>query len=109
MLRITIENKPDQRTLKLERILLAVSCSALLACAAGEALGQGADGLPERRPKKVAPGPAPPWRAPDLRGYSNALKPAEQPIDPARQYDLAGLIGVARRVNPETRIPCERP
>src|SRR4030095_4681782 len=104
----TLENKPDQRTLKLERILLAVSCAALLACAAGQGLAHGADDPHARLRKQSAPAPAAPWRAPDLRGYSNALKPAEQPIDPARQYDLAGLIDVAQRVNPETRIAWER-
>ena len=69
MLRITVENERDRGTLKAERMLVAISCAALLACAAGQALAQGADDLPERLRKKVAPGPAGPWRAPDLRGY----------------------------------------
>jgi outer membrane protein len=116
MLKITVEAEPDQGTLKLRTVagrrppvvLLATLCWTLLVCAAGQALAQNADDLPERLRKKVARGPAAPWRAPDLRGYSNALKPAEQPIDPARQYDLSGLIDVAQRVNPETRIAWER-
>jgi outer membrane protein len=89
--------------------LFAISCAVVLAWAAGEALAQSASDLPERLRRQVAPGPAAPWRAPDLRGYSNALKPAEQaPIDPARQYDLPELIDVAQRVNPETRVAWER-
>jgi outer membrane protein len=78
--------------------LLAVSCGLLASCALGQNVGD-----------QVAPGPAVPWRAPNLREYSNALKPTERaPIDPARQYDLLELIDVAQRVNPETRIAWER-
>jgi outer membrane protein len=87
----------------------AISCAALLSCAVGQAPAQSGSDLPERLRRQVAPGPAAPWRAPDLRGYSNALKPAEQTlIDPAQQYDLPELIDVAQRVNPETRIAWER-
>jgi hypothetical protein len=76
--------------------LLVLSCGMLVSCAGGAS-------------NQVAPGPAAPWRAPDLRQYVSALKPAEQPpIDPARQYDLPELIDVAQRVNPETRIAWER-
>jgi len=65
--------------------------------------------MPERLRRQVAPGPSAPWRAPDLRGYSSALRPAELAlIDPARTYDLPELIDVAQRVNPETRIAWER-
>jgi len=63
---------------------------------------------PERLRAQVAPGPTAPWRAPDLREYSKALKPTEQaPIDPAHQYDLPELVDVAERVNPETRVAWE--
>src|SRR5262245_6858365 len=86
--------------------LIAISCSLLLSCAAP---AQNGGDLPERLAKQVAPGPAAAWRAPDLRGYSNALRPTEPvPIDPARQYDLLELIDVAQRVNPETRVSWER-
>jgi len=89
--------------------LLAVSCAVILVCSVIEAFAQTASDLPERLRRKVAPGPAAPWHAPDLRGYSGALKPSEQaPIDPARQYDLPELIDVAQRVNPETRVTWER-
>lgn len=77
---------------------LAISCGLLASCALGSSAGD-----------RVAPGPAVPWRAPDLRGYSNALRPTERdPIDPARQYDLLELIDVAQRVNPETQVAWER-
>jgi len=90
-------------------VLLALSSATLLACAVGQALAQSAGDLPERLRMQVAPGPAAPWRAPDLRRYSNTLKPVEQvPIDPTRPYDLPELIDVAQRVNPATRIAWER-
>src|SRR5262245_27989295 len=81
---------------------LFISYGVLVSCATrGEP--------PERLRAQVAPGPTTPWRAPDLREYSKALKPTEQaPIDPAHQYDLPELIDVAERVNPETRIAWER-
>jgi transposase len=76
--------------------LLVICCGLLVSCAAG---GQARSGghLPERLRTQVAPGPDAPWRASDLRGYSNALKPTERvAIDPARQYDLLELIGIAQ-------------
>jgi outer membrane protein len=89
-------------------LLIAVS-TFLVSCAGMQPGAQAARDMPERLRRQVAPGPSAPWRAPDLRGYSSALKPAEQPlIDPARKYDLPELIDVAQRVNPETRIAWER-
>ena len=80
---------------------LFISYGVLVSCAA-----QGEP--PERLRTQVAPGPTTPWRAPDLREYSKALKPTEQaPIDPAHQYDLPELVDVAERVNPETRVAWE--
>jgi outer membrane protein len=75
----------------------------------GWAPAQRGGDLPERLRTQVAPGPTAPWRAPDLNGYSKALRPMERvPIDPAHQYDLSELIDVAQRVNPETRVAWER-
>jgi hypothetical protein len=79
--------------------LLAISCGLLVSCAAEGPLAPSGGDLPERLRIQVAPGPAASWRAPDLRGYSNALRPTERvPIDPAREYDLLELIDVAQRV-----------
>jgi len=81
---------------------LFISYGVLVSCAT-----QGEP--PERLRSQVAPGPTTPWRAPDLREYSKALKPTEQArIDPAHQYDLPELVDVAERVNPETRVAWER-
>jgi len=81
----------------------------ILAFAVDQSLAQTPNDLPERFRRQVAPGPAAPWRAPDLRGYASSLKSSEQaPVDPARQYDLPELIDVAQRVNPETRVTWER-
>ena len=97
------------RALAMSVALFAMACAALVSCAVAQARAESNDDLPERLRKKVAPGPTAPWRAPDLRGYSDALKPTERgPIDPARQYDLPELIDVAQRVNPETRVTWER-
>ncbi len=57
---------------------------------------------------QVAPTPGAPWRSPDLRRYTSALKPAERsPIDPQKRYELVELIDLAQRVNPETRVAWE--
>src|SRR5262245_28856278 len=89
--------------------LLALSCGMLVSCATGRGPDQGAEALPHRLRAQVAPGPAAPWRAPDLREYASALKPSGQaPIDPGRQYDLPELIDVAQQMNPETRVAWER-
>ena len=106
MLRINVVNRLASRA---PAGLLAISCALALAGTVGQALAQSANDLPERFRRQVAPGPGAPWRTPDLRGYSNALRPTEQaPIDPGRQYDLPELIDVAQRVNPETRVTWER-
>ena len=74
----------------------------------GQAFAQTANDLPERLRKQVAPGPAAPWHAPDLRGYSGALKPRSKhrSIRPGHD-DLPELIDLAQRVNPETRVTWE--
>jgi outer membrane protein len=65
--------------------------------------------MPERLRRQVAPAPSTPWRSPDLGGYTKALKDTEpSPIDPQKRYDLAELIDVAQRINPETRVAWER-
>jgi outer membrane protein TolC len=90
-------------------VLLALSCSLLAACAVWRAPDQNGGDMPKRLRTQVAPAPTATWRAPDLREYSNALKPTERPpIEAGRQYDLLELIDVAQRVNPETRVAWER-
>jgi outer membrane protein TolC len=56
-----------------------------------------------------------PWRAPKLSEYSTALSQGEPgranaavPIDTQKTYDLAELIDIAQRNNPETRVAWER-
>jgi len=64
--------------------------------------------MPERLRRQVAPAPSVPWRAPDLRQYTNVLRSAESPaIDPQKRYELVELIDLAERVNPETRVAWE--
>ena len=85
--------------------LLAISCEILVTTC----------GVSERsRPARAAPqagrlrtGRA--LAAPNLRGYSNALRPTEPaPSIPRGSTTCLGLIDVAQRVNPETRIAWER-
>jgi outer membrane protein len=55
-----------------------------------------------------------PWRAPDMPAYSAALTETEHArapgvtVDPRKTYDLAELIDLAQRNNPETRVAWER-
>jgi outer membrane protein len=64
--------------------------------------------LPDRLERQVAPTPNAPWRTPDLRSYTSVLKSAEpSPIDPKKRYELAELIDLAQRLNPETRVAWE--
>src|SRR5689334_20600943 len=45
------------------------------------------------------------WLAPDLRSFSEPLRedhPSE--LDPDKEYELAELIDVAERTNPETKV-----
>jgi outer membrane protein len=94
----------NRRALRMPIGLLVIACSLLVSCASGG----GRDDVPERIRTRTAPEPSAGWRAPNLREYSNALRPTEAvPIDPARQYDLLELIDVAQRVNPETRVAWE--
>jgi outer membrane protein TolC len=53
--------------------------------------------------------PDAPWAAPDLRTFSEPLRedhPAE--IDPQKEYELAELIDLAERANPETKVAWAR-
>src|SRR5215471_7777174 len=49
--------------------------------------------------------PDAPWAAPDLRTFAGPLR-EEQPseIDPQKAYELAELIDLAERTNPETKV-----
>lgn len=50
-----------------------------------------------------------PWSAPDLRNFSEPLReehPSE--LDPQKEYELAELIDVAERTNPETKVAWAR-
>ena len=58
-------------------------------------------------PKDLKPPPRPdaPWNTPDLRAFSEPLR-AERPseIDTNKEYELAELIDLAERANPETKV-----
>jgi len=53
--------------------------------------------------------PSAPWQPPDLQAFSEPLReklPSE--IDPQKEYELAELIDLAERANPETKIAWAR-
>jgi outer membrane protein TolC len=65
--------------------------------------------LPERLRRQVSPAPDVPWRSPDLAAYVAVLKSVEPSlIDPEKRYELAELVDLAERLNPETRVAWER-
>src|SRR5262249_57240333 len=65
--------------------------------------------IPERLRREVSSAPIVPWRSPDLTAYTSVLKSVEaSPIDPQKRYELAELVDLAQRLNPETRIAWER-
>jgi outer membrane protein len=64
--------------------------------------------MPEQLERQVAPAPSKPWLPPNLSGYTSVLKSVERPpIDPQKRYNLLELIGLAQRLNPETRVAWE--
>jgi len=78
-------------------------------------------GCAANRDASVAPGPARPWVVPNTLLYSSAAagplaaerSTAEEPagapaVKPAKTYELAELIDLAQRTNPETRVAWER-
>src|SRR5262249_45009713 len=57
---------------------------------------------------QTSPSPNTPWQAPDLRGYTRSLKPAEAPvIDAERRYELVELIDLPQRLQPQTPVAWE--
>ncbi len=64
--------------------------------------------MPEHLGRQIAPTPSAPWSAPDLRSYTSLLKSTESPpVDLQKRYELAELIDIAQRLNPETRVAWE--
>src|SRR5215813_3187716 len=49
------------------------------------------------------------WRAPDLRAFGEPLREDQaSQIDPQKDYELAELIDLAERANPETKVAWAR-
>src|SRR5713101_4272057 len=50
-----------------------------------------------------------PWRPPDLRNFARELTAQKAPeADAQKDYELAELIDLAERINPETKVAWER-
>src|SRR5260221_2804849 len=50
-----------------------------------------------------------PWQAPDLRDFASELAASkETEADARKDYELAELIDLAERTNPETKVAWER-
>src|SRR5215472_9789108 len=76
---------------------------------------EGAEGMQSQQASSVVKGlrapvrPDAPWPAPDLRTFAEPLReehPSE--IDPQKEYELAELIDLAERTNPETKVQWAR-
>ena len=95
--------------------MAATAGAAVLVCCAPSSSAQesrvpasSAPDIPARLSRQVAPTPSTYWRPPDLRDYTRVLRSTEAPvIDPDKRYELPELIGLAQRVNPETRVAWE--
>ena len=92
--------------------------AALLLSAEARALAQSGETTPQMNSQhessslkdlKAPARPDSPWPAPDLHAFSKPLR-TEQPseIDTNKDYDLAELIDLAERTNPETKAAWER-
>ncbi len=83
----------------------ALRAAALLAMATVAASGHAGS-----RDAMIAPGPERPWTVPDTAGYSaiGRDRAGEPAIEPGKAYELAELIDIAQRTNPETRMAWER-
>jgi outer membrane protein TolC len=96
------------------RVVAAVG-AVLLLCSAGSLGAQESRpepsptaNIPERYSRQVAPSPSTYWRSPALGDYTRVLKSTEAPlIDQNKRYELAELIDLAQRTNPETRVAWE--
>jgi len=58
---------------------------------------------------KAPASPESPWQPPDLEGYTSVLKAKSEPeADAQKDYELAELIDLAERANPETKAAWEQ-
>src|SRR6267378_1903984 len=58
---------------------------------------------------KAPSSPERPWQPPDLTGFAGVIKARVEPeADPQKDYDLAELIDLAERANPETKVAWEQ-
>jgi outer membrane protein TolC len=58
---------------------------------------------------KAPPSSESQWRSPDLRGFAHELTAQKEPeADAQKDYELAELIDLAERINPETKVAWEQ-
>src|SRR5258706_14977144 len=90
-----------------------VSVAALLvvemaACAAGSgaSFDHSSDVLTELKAPSLSERP---WQAPDLRNFASGLSAQKEPeADAQKVYELAELVDLAERINPETKVAWEQ-
>ena len=86
--------------------LLVVGLIVADAARAGVALNDSSD-VPKGL--KAPPTSESLWRAPDLKGIANAITAEKEPeADAQKEYELAELIDLAERINPETKAAWEQ-
>jgi outer membrane protein TolC len=95
--------------------IIFMAVSFVLCKGTTAARASGAEGVQSQEAMSLVKGlkapvrPDAPWPTPDLRTFSEPLRegrPSE--VDPQKDYELAELIDLAERINPETKIAWER-
>src|ERR1700678_4026209 len=86
--------------------LLAVGHTAMYASEAGAPVAGSSDVL---RGLNAPPSSGRQWQAPDLRKFAGELTAEKEPeVDANKKYELAELIDLAERINPETKVAWEQ-
>jgi outer membrane protein len=90
----------------------AIAIAFLLAIHSFGAMGAATPSEHSSDPLKGLKAPASPesmWQPPDMRDFASPLRAKREPgADPQKDYELAELIDLAERTNPETKVAWDR-
>src|ERR1700722_6922624 len=86
--------------------LLAAGCSALFTARAGTPFKEDSEVLNELKAPLSSKSE---WQSPDLRQFGSELTAQKEPeADAQKLYELAELVDLAERTNPETKVAWEQ-
>src|SRR3984957_3101742 len=86
--------------------LLAAGCSALFTARAGTPFKEDSEVLNELKAPHSSESQ---WQTPDLRQFGSELTAQKEPeADAQKVYELAELVDLAERINPETKVAWEQ-